>query len=172
MLEVSKFAPARELENAIFEWPNRQETAGRINDLMSHYGRLEPERGVALLARLPEGETKAGAAAGFAKQWGTNDPQGAGAWVRKLPAGALRDRAATGLLQALFYQPDAALECIELMSDPESRFAGASALVQQWAMADRGGALELIERAAVTDSQREQLRGRVGPPRTKPSAGQ
>ena len=130
-------------------------------DLARHYALTKPLLGASWLEGLPEGPSLPSVTREFAANWADRDADGAANWVRSLEPGAFKDYATLGMVRSLRFEPEEAMRFAESISNPEGRYEAIQQLVDAWKWADLRVASDMVDRAAVSDVQRGELRARL-----------
>jgi hypothetical protein len=168
--------PDSSLEQIIGQQLSGNEIPKRIEapaaELLQHYALTNPHRGANWLRGLPDHSARDGLAKDFAEKWANRDPGGASTWVQSLEPGLFRDYATLGVMRSLRYEPAQAMRLAESISNPEGRFEAIQQLVDAWKWADSQVAADLVEGAALTDTQRNELRARLERANSHGGAGQ
>lgn len=95
--------------------------------------------------------------------WTETDSIAASTWLSDQPLGAERDAAIIGFTESIQrFEPEAATEWANTISDPDRRLAQISSSIRNWAANDPKAALEWVISAELEPALQEQLAREIG----------
>ena len=132
------------------------------SNLVSTWGRDDPEAAGHWSSSLPEGNMKNNAISNLASNWASEDFDATGKWIDSMPDGQARDSGVSSMVSATTRRdPATAFDWAATIGDDSRRISALANVVEQWKDNNPDKARAAVQQADLTISERDGLLKRI-----------